>query len=109
MDVHLRMVLRVAWPALVNAHELVFEYVLMLWSKLNMDLEQVLMQVGMGGTTSSRVIFGDGSMLLMDTKVLHAKERPNELNNNINKLKFGCLWRRHNSMLGWSAMQRWRW
>ena len=45
MDVHLRMVLRVAWPALVNAHELVFEYVLMLWSKLNVDLEQVLMQV----------------------------------------------------------------
>ena len=106
MDAHLRMVLRMTWPALVNAHELNFEYALMLWSQLNMDLEQVLMLVGMGRTTSSRAIFCNGSMLLMYPKDLHAKERLKELNNNVNKLNWGCLWRRLNYMMGWSAMER---
>lgn len=108
MDAHLRMVLRMAWPALVNAHEINFEYVLMLWSKLNMDLEQMLMLAGKGRTTSSRAIFCNGSMLLMYQKVLHAKERPKKLNSNINKLNLGCLWRRLSFKLGWNAMQRWR-
>ena len=106
MDAHLRRVLRMTWPALVNAHELDFEYVLMLWSQPNMDLEQVLMLVGMGRTTPSRAIFCNGSMLLMYPKDLHAKERLKELNNNVNKLNWGCLWRRLNFMMGWSAMER---
>ena len=94
MDAHLRMVLRMAWPALVNAHEINFEYVLML--------------AGKGRTTSSRAIFCNGSMLLMYQKVLHAKERPKKLNSNVNKLNLGCLWRRLSFKLGWNAMQRWR-
>lgn len=37
-------------------------------------------------------------------KVLHAKERPKELNNDGNKPNLGRLWRRLNFRLGWSAM-----
>ena len=62
MDAHLRMAIRVAGLMLVDAHELIFEYVLMLWSQLNMDLEQVLMPVGLGCAVRSSAIFCDGSI-----------------------------------------------
>lgn len=85
MDAHLRMAIRVAGLMLVDAHELIFEYVLMLWSQLNMDLEQVLMPVGLGCAVRSSAIFCDGSIDLTCAEALHAKKRLKTLNTNVNK------------------------
>lgn len=85
MDAHLRMAIRVAGLMLVDAHELIFEYVLMLWSQLNINHEQVLVPVGLGCAVRSSAIFCDGSIDLTCAEALHAKKRLKTLNTNVNK------------------------